>query len=86
MAKSPVAKGQVWSVDEDDIHRTILNNTPPRKRDKFHDLYRRIHGRPIPDASALTWQQNGPFAKMGLWCQRATLMLGTTTPVAIAVT
>ena len=37
-------------MTEDDIYQVFLSNTPPEKQDVFRDLYRRLHGGPIPDS------------------------------------
>ena len=41
---------------EDIIYQVFLANAPPEKRDEFHDLYRRLHGRPLPGWEERTGQ------------------------------
>ena len=36
-------------LTEEQIYQILLSNTPPEKQDEFRDLYRRLHGGPIPD-------------------------------------
>ena len=42
------AKGS--RVTEDEIYQVFLSNTPLAQKAEFLDLYRRMHGRPIPDS------------------------------------
>ena len=42
------AKGS--RVTEDEIYQVFLSNTPQAQKAEFLDLYRRMHGRPIPDS------------------------------------
>ncbi len=41
---------------EDVIYQVFLANAPPEKQDEFHDLYRRLHGRPLPGWEERTGQ------------------------------
>ena len=37
-------------LTEAEIYNLLLSNTPAEKQDEFRDLYRRLHGGPIPDS------------------------------------
>ena len=37
-------------TDEEMVYKVFLDSTPPEKRDQFVDLYRQLHGGPIPDS------------------------------------
>ena len=40
-----------YSTDKERmIYQVFLSNTPPEMQDEFRDLYRRLHGGPIPDS------------------------------------
>ena len=45
---SLVLPEQLWP--EETIYQVLLLNTPPEKQDEFRDLYRQLHGGPIPDS------------------------------------
>ena len=43
-------RGRGNRVGESQIYESFLANTPPGKHDEFRDLYRKLHGGPIPDS------------------------------------
>ena len=36
-------------ITEAEIYQVLLSNTPPERQDEFRDLYRDLHGGPVPD-------------------------------------
>ena len=35
-------------LTEAEIYQLLLSNTPPEQQEEFRDMYRRLHGGPIP--------------------------------------
>ena len=44
-----LARSNVRPVTEDQIYQAFLSNTPTDRQDEFRELYRRLHGRPVPE-------------------------------------